>query len=249
MGLLLNSFFRERFLNKNAITLPSLDKPYALFPLHAEPEEKILIKSQFFADQLCVIKNISQSLPVEMDLLVKEHSTMKLLGWRDLDFYKKILEMPNVKLIHPSVSIDNLIQNSSIVITIAGTTAFEAAFHKIPSIVFTNVIFSALSCVFTVKILDELPNIIKKCLSCKVDLTELNHYVDQIKKSSFSVDVINLTTVASQLFGIGGFLESNAISESVMKKFLEEYKNEFDILANEHIKKIKSIKQNENNKI
>ena len=247
LELLLKSFFRERFLNKNAVRSPSLDKSYVLFPLHAEPEEKILIKSQFFADQLCVIKNIVQSLPVGVDLLVKEHATMKLMGWRELDFYKKILKMPNVKLIHPSVSIDSLIQNSSIVITIAGTSAFEAAFNKIPSIVFTNVSFSTLSCVFTVKILEELPNTIKKCLSSKVDLTNLNQYLDQLEKSSFSLDVINLATVASQIFGVGGFLDNNAISESKMKKFLEEYKNEFNKLADEHIKKITSIKQNNNN--
>jgi|TARA_B110001454_G_scaffold63365_1_gene61590 hypothetical protein len=249
MKLLLNSFFRERFLNKNTIKLPPLDKPYAFFPLQMEPEERILIKSQFFVDQLSVIKNISQSLPVEIDLLVKEHPSMKAMGWRDLDFYKKILEMPNVKLIHPSVSTDSLIQNSSIIITIAGTTAFEAAFYEKPSIVFTNVIFSTLSCVFVVKILEELPDTIKKCLSSKVELIELNHYVDKIKKSSFSADLINLNTLASQLFGMGGFIDNNVISESIMEKFLKEHKNEFNKLADEHIKKIKLIKQNKNNEV
>ena len=51
-----------------------------------------------------------------------------------------------------------------------------------------------------------------------------------------------MSTLASQIFGLGGFLEINKISESAMKEFLETHNNEFDKLANEHIKKIISIK-------
>tara|TARA_B110000438_G_scaffold173309_1_gene165600 strand:+ start:8186 stop:9688 length:1503 start_codon:yes stop_codon:yes gene_type:complete len=242
--LIVKSFFRQRFLDKNAKISYSQESSFAFFPLHGEPEEKILIRSQFFSDQLAVIKNISQSLPIEMDLFVKEHPGMKLLGWRNLDYYKKILEMPNVQLIHPSVSTEELIKKSSMVIAIAGTSAFEAAFYKKPSIVFTNVIFSVLSSVFTVKIMEDLPNVIKKCLNSKVDLIELNQYMDKIKKSSFSIDLFNLTTSASHIFGIGGFLDNNSISEPIMKEFLEKYKKEFDKLAEEHIKKINLIKNN-----
>jgi hypothetical protein len=241
--LLLKSFFREIYLNKNSKTSISLDRSYAYFPLHFEPEEIILHRAEFYTEQISVIKNISQSLPIEMDLFVKEHPAMKLMGWRDLDFYNKILEMPNVKLIHPSVSSEILLKNSAIVVTIAGTTAIEAVFYEKPSVVFTDVNFSNLSCIFTVKNLEELPNIIKKALNSKVNLIELNCYLNKVKESSFSCDVLKIQVLASQLFGIGGFLDNNKISELVMEKFLKEHKNEFDKLSNEYIKKIKLIKQ------
>jgi hypothetical protein len=240
--LLLNSFFREQFLNKKAEKIISKNCPYAYFPLHFEPESIILARAEFYTEQISVIKNISQSLPIDMFLFVKEHPAMKLVGWRNLNFYKTIMKMPNVKLIHPSISNETIIQNSTIITTIAGTTAIEAAFYEKSSIVFTDVNFSTLSCVFTIKNLEELPVIIKKCLNSKVDLIELNHYINKLKKSSFSIDNINLTTFASQIFGLGGFLEINKISESAMKEFLETHNNEFDKLANEHIKKIISIK-------
>ena len=92
--------------------------------------------------------------------------------------------------------------------------------------------------------MEDLPNIIKKCLNSKVDLIELNQYMDKIKKSSFSIDLFNLTTSASHIFGIGGFMDNNSISEPIMKEFLEKYNNEFDKLAEEHIKKINLIKNN-----
>jgi len=83
----------------------------------------------------------------------------------------------------------------------------------------------------------------------KVDLVELNHFVDKVEKSTFICDIENLNVSASNLFGVGGMLTMNEIFESQMKGFLEEYKNDFDILATEHIKKIELIKQNDNNYI
>jgi len=238
--LLLNSFSRLKFLDKNAVTTTSWNLPYAYFPLQYEPERSILRNGEYYTNQISVIKNISQSLPVNMNLLVKEHPEMKSFGWRDLKFYKEILEMPQVKLIHPSISNEILIQNSTIVITIAGTTAIDALFYEKPSVVLTESNCSSLSCIFTIKNLSELPEAIKKCLNSKVDLIELNHYVNNIKKSTFSCDIFYLGTIAAQIFGKGGFVDNAPISENIMKKFLEENKHEFDILAAEHIKEIKS---------
>jgi hypothetical protein len=241
LKLLLRSIFREQFLKKNAQTTISENYPYAYFPLHFEPERTILRNGENFTDQISVIKNISQSLPVEMNLLVKEHNAMKLFGWRSLDFYKKILEMPKVKLIHPSVSNKEIIQNSSLITTIAGSTAIEALFYKKPSIVFGEINCSELSCVFKVKNLKDLSEIVKKCLCTDVNIVELNQYVDSLLKTSFSCNVQNLTTTASHIFGIGGFLDNHPISEKQMEYFLKKFKQEFDLLALEHIKKIKSI--------
>jgi len=47
-----------------------------------------------------------------------------------------------------------------------------------------------------------------------------------------------LNVVSSNLFGMGGLLNMNPILESQMKLFLEERKNDFRILADEHIKNL-----------
>ena len=241
---MLKGHFRKSYLNRTTKTSFSLNQPYAYFPLHFEPDVALLRMGDFYTEQLGVIKNIVQSLPIEMNLLVKEHPLMKVVGWRKLEFYKEIQKLPKVKLIHPSFPKESLIKNSSFVITIAGTTALEAAVYQKPSVVFSDVNCSTLSCVFKVNNLEDLPTIIKKCLNSKVDLVELNHFFHQVEKSTFSCDVENLNTIFSNVLGVGGFLNINEISESKMKKILDENKTDFDLLGTEHIKKIEDFKKN-----
>ncbi len=244
ISFLLLSSYRKFFLNRNAkISIP-LNQPFAYFPLHAEPDVAISRIGDFYSDQISVIKNITQSLPVEMNLLVKEHPSMQLFGWRNLKYYKEIIQMPKVILIHPFISSEELIKNSSLVITIAGTTALEAVLSQKPCIVFSDLNCSNLSSVFKINELKELPDIIIKCLNSKVDLIELNHFFNKIEKSTFLCNVENLNTLSSNIFGVGGNLNMNEISESQMKLFIEDYRSDFDILATEHIKQIKSLKQN-----
>jgi hypothetical protein len=235
---LLRTFFRKKFLDKNTKMSFSSTKPYAYFPLHAEPDVAILRIGEFYSDQINVIKNIAQSLPVGMDLLVKEHPAMWMVGWRNKNFYKQIIELPNVKLIHPSISSEAMIQKSAFVITIAGTAALEATFYNKPTIVFSDINCSTLSSVFKIERLDELPKTINKCLNSKVDLIELNQYFNQVEESTFVCNIEDLNVVSSNLFGMGGLLNMNPISETQMKLFLKKRKDDFKILADEHIKKI-----------
>ena len=71
---------------------------------------------------------------------------MKYRKWRPLSFYKTLLSLPNVRFLHPSFDSLTAIKNSSLVITIAGSSGLEAAFYEKPSIIFADVSYSNLSC-------------------------------------------------------------------------------------------------------
>ena len=106
------------------------------FPLHVEPERTISIDSPYYSNQLEIITNVARSLPINYKLFVKEHPMQAVYGWRNTSYYKKILELPNVILIHPNFSNETLLENCQLVVTIGGTLGLEAAFNKKPSIVF-----------------------------------------------------------------------------------------------------------------
>ena len=62
----------------------------------------------------------------------------KHAGWRELDFYKQLMDLPNVVLIHPSVDSHELIQHCDLVLTISGDAAFEAGFYKKSAVIFSD---------------------------------------------------------------------------------------------------------------
>jgi hypothetical protein len=232
---------RQSFLDKNCVTNLKLCKPYVYFPLHYEPERILLIDAPFYDDQLSIIKSIAKSLPINYTLCVKEHFMMKTLGWRDLSFYHEIINLPNVKLLHPSLSPEEIIQESSLVLTIAGTTGQEAAFYNKPSIVFVEQPYSVLSSVYTLKNITELPDAIKSSLQLNVSLEEMIDYVNLVEKNSFEFHWRPISNEFAFKFGFKGPVMTTELPHKKIEEFLNKYSHEFELLTNEHLKKLNSL--------
>lgn len=128
----------KSYIKKKIYKLVKFDKPkyqedYFLFPLHFEPEATVYISATYYMNQLSTIETISRLLPIGTFLYVKEHPDA--IGTRNsLSFYKKIQNIPNVKLISASEDIFEFIEHSIAVIHLANTTALEAIFRRKPII-------------------------------------------------------------------------------------------------------------------
>ena len=241
ISLKLNKRSVKKFVDHNLPREINDDSPFIYYPLHTEPERSLSIEVPFFTNQVEVITNIAKSLPVRYKLYVKDHPGMTFKGGkgRDVSFYMEILDLPNVKLLHPSVSQEELLKKCALVITISGTTGLEAAFFGKPTITFTETLYSHLPFVFTLTKIEELPQAIETTLKKKVDILALNQFVDFIEKNSFQIDRKLLVTDFRRRFLY------KEITESEMKSYLDDNKLAFGQLASEHIKKIKQIKARE----
>ena len=107
---------------------------FAFYPLHFEPEVSVQVFGRPFQNQIEVVRNIALNLPVGMNLLVKEHP--RALGFRSLGYYKKLLEIPNVRLVSPCLTTHQVIRKADLIAVISGSTGFEAAVLGKPVIVF-----------------------------------------------------------------------------------------------------------------
>ena len=232
-------------LKKSAITSfldKNLDKsistePFVYFPLHYEPERITLTAGRYYPDQITAVTNIARSLPVGFKLYVKEHPAQGTLGWRDTSFYKKIMKMPNVKLLHPSVTHEEIMKNCSLVITIAGSAALEAAFFNKPTIILGEMNFPIES-IQKLEKLENLPYLIRTSLNKKYDYSDLNRYVELVEKNSFECDIHGMASDFSYRFGYKGpKMESDLPNEKV-QSYLSDYESTFVKLADEHFKKI-----------
>lgn len=238
----LKTKYRKNFIDRNLVKHVNLDVPFIYFPLHIEQERSLLILAPFYINQLEVITSLVKSLPVGYNLYVKEHPTMFSREWRPISIYKKIMSLPNVTLIHPSVNPTDLMKKCKLLITISGTNGLDAAFYQKPSIVFTDTAFSTLPSVHRLKSIEDLPNVIKSSLQKEVEVSDVNEYVNFIDEISFNFDFDGFVQVIQDYFHYGGSLIDVEIQPDKMKFFLELHKTEFEHLSSEFIKKIKNYK-------
>ena len=235
-----NKIFIDKKLNHEL----KKGEPFIYFPLQLEPERTIQVPAPYYTNQLEVIRNIAKSIPIGYRLCVKEHPAQKLNGWRSSSFYKEILKMPNVEMYHPSISNNIMIENCELVITITGTSGFEAVINQKPAIILANTTYSQISAVYQLKNFGELSTSIKKMLKVKPKLEEIINYTKMIEPEIFEHEEYGLDMKICSYFYYNGFLFDNDIHLSKMKSFLKENELEFEKLAFEYDKKIKKYKIN-----
>ncbi len=235
----LKTKYRMHFINKifkKSIT--DEDSNFIYFPLHQEPERILLIGSPYYTNQLETVRNIAKSIPINYKLYVKEHPTQSMRDWRSLSFYKQILALPNVTLLHPSISSKEIIKKCDLVISVNGSTGFEATFYEKPSIVFTDIGYSILPSVQKIDSIQELPNKIIDSLNYKVSPNELDQYLLFIENNSFDFDYYNFILDYSNLFYKNGNILDSDISTKNMISFMKKYNEIFLNIGNEYLKKI-----------
>ena len=66
-------------------------KPYLFFAFQAEPEFSVQARCKEFNDQRTIVRQLSLSMPVDMNLVIKEHA---FIGNRHLSFYEDLVALP-----------------------------------------------------------------------------------------------------------------------------------------------------------
>ena len=112
-------------------------KNYYYYPMHLEPEAVVLYwADNKYTNQIKLIENIASQLPPNTFLYVKDHP--HLVGYRNVEDYKRLKAIPNVKLLRTSIPGKQVIHHCKGVITINGTGGFEALMLNKQVITFGN---------------------------------------------------------------------------------------------------------------
>ena len=234
--------YRLYLINKN-LSRTINDEKFIFFPLITEPERSLLIAAPFHTNLIELVTHIVKSLPVGYKLYVKDHAGMDTRDWRSFSFYKKIMNLPNVKMLHHSIHPKKILPKCSMVITLGGSSGFEAAFYEKPTITFVDALYSSLKSVEILNDVQELPQLIQKQLNVKFDLNDLNNFISALEKNSFNFDWSGFDNLAHHLLFYDGFLSDVAITDKQMNNLLNLYSKQLEVLADEHIKKINQHKK------
>jgi hypothetical protein len=236
---------RKSFLKNNSILEVDFNSSYVYFPLHLEPERILSIGAPYYQNQLEVIKHVARSIPIDFKLYVKDHPAIANYGYRSVDYYKQITDLPNVELISLSVSNEKIIKNSKLVITIAGTSGLEAAFFGRPVITLSDVVYSVLPNVIRLRNIEQLSDVILTALTKKASLSDLNNFVNLMVQNSFDFDIVGLFEASFIELWYEEILDVELTDEK-MNQHLTKHKSKYEKLVYEHIKKIQFFKKNLN---
>jgi hypothetical protein len=137
------------FYNKNSVK-PNMRKKYIYFPLHMQPEASTSPLAGAFVDQILAVQMVASKLPKNHYIYVKEHPTQTDFC-RDVEFYKELLNIPQVRLIPRTHNTFDLINNSVAVATATGTAGWEGLFRNKPVLLFGHCFYQYAKGVFMIK--------------------------------------------------------------------------------------------------
>jgi hypothetical protein len=167
--IIINSFlYKKLVVRENEIIKKNNKIKVALFALQKQPEAGIDVKSRYSENASQLIENIYKTLPRNWILCIKEHKVA--IGFRNIFFYKQFTKKPNIFFLHEDFDISKKIKNFDLVITQAGTIAFEAALKNITSMTFADCFFNKLKNCFKINNFD-----LEKCTNIEELILALNN--------------------------------------------------------------------------
>lgn len=150
----------KKYLEKGIWEEINYNERFLLVPLHFTPEVTTMTFAQEYLDQIHHIKRLSQSIPIDYCLYVKEHPSMYI--YRKKSYYDEIKKLHNVKLISPFENQLQLLKSSMGVITLTNTTGYEGILYKKPVYLFGKVFYQEYDFVNKIKSYSELKELITK---------------------------------------------------------------------------------------
>ena len=191
----LREFYIEVFYSKTVSQIISNNpkKKIITYFLQSEPELIIYkLGGKFFSDQKTIIKNLALSLPHDYILLIKEHRSQSINSrFRNLQFFRDILDHTNVRLVKSTEDPINLINYSYCIANLSGTIGLEALIRNKAIILFGNIFYENFPNVFKIKNLDDLKNIIEKIKKGFKNGDEILKYMYSLRKTMFKGNVFD----------------------------------------------------------
>ena len=232
---------RKSFIDKNLRMKLDFANPFVYFPMHIEMERSLLLGAPYFINQIEVIRSVAKSLPINFNLIIKEHPGQAMRGWRSKEAYEEIMDIPNVILMHPDFPREELYQKCSLVVSIAGTAGFEAACYGKPTITLVDLNYSLLPSVQKLNNFDELPELVKTMINMKVEARHIDQFLTLLEQNISDFDWSSFSKKLTDEF-FAGSIQDTEISNKKMENFLEKNSDVLEAFAYDHIKKIQWFK-------
>lgn len=167
----------KQYIKHITFHLPQKNEKYYFYPLHLEPEATLFyLSGGWYTNQVKLIENIARQLPVGTVLYVKDHPHE--YGYRDVQDYIKLQNIPNVRLIERAIPAKKIIKDAIGIFTVIGSAGFEGLFLAKPVYTFSPSYYSVCKNVTYIKDIQDIRKIIYFDSNKQMDNTALYSYVN-----------------------------------------------------------------------
>ena len=202
----------NNFQNKKIIF--NKKKKYIFFPLHFQPERTTLPEGWRYSDQLSAIKILSKSLPLNWQIIVKEHPRqlsfdLRNYHYRDLNFYRKLKSIPRVIYLSSDANYDEILKKCDVTATITGSVCTEGIFLNKPSVIFGQTwLMNVKKIIHLYKNVNELKKFLNNCI--------------KISSQTFNLEIQNFFKHKNSFFYEGSTFDGywNFFNEKTKKKLV-----------------------------
>lgn len=136
----------KKWIKKNMITENNIKKNFVIFFLQVRPERTLMPEGGFFYNQIDAIKILSDILPKNYQILVKEHPLMfsdtfykpdiRLLNFHKLEDYLQINNVSKVKFLDYNLNTNKLMNKAKLVVSLTSSLNWESLLINKPSFSF-----------------------------------------------------------------------------------------------------------------
>lgn len=120
---------------KNLTSDVDLNQNFVYFALHLQPEKTTSSYGGKYSDQALALEDLSSILPKGWKIYVKENPKQSYF-MRNPEFFRRLERISNLEFVSPTFNTYDLIKNSKICATIAGTVGWEAITGGKPALIF-----------------------------------------------------------------------------------------------------------------
>jgi hypothetical protein len=122
-GLAVQRWLNWRWLQHN-LHRDIPEEPFILFLMHYQPEASTTSQSPRWVDQDRLIEQMVVNAPQGIKIVIKENPLC--YGWRGKRYFGLLAKFTNVHLSHPLVDTQELLRRAAALVTITGSSGFEA---------------------------------------------------------------------------------------------------------------------------
>ncbi len=165
------------------------EEKFVFVALHYQPEETTSPSAGHYVNQNLIIENLSEILPNDIKIVVKEHSSqfhknMEGHTGRQKMFYDDLLKTPRVILVSSDSPSFKYIDNSIAVATATGTIGWESIVRGKPVLIFGNAWYEYCDNVYRIHSKLDLKEALSKIINHKNNKADYLGYAKAIQKNA-----------------------------------------------------------------